>query len=463
MNRDTTRLLLPSVKKLLHLQGRQQLDHIIERAHPADLAQVFNLLTRPERLDFFAAVESLDLEKAAELLTEIERSALIDLLDGFDDRRLTRLLEVMSYDDVTDLLGVIEDEDRRELLLTMMKREELATTQSLMSHDPETAGGLMTPEFFAVEETTTASEALRRLQEDAGATEMVFYIYVTNDHGQLVGVTSLRELVLSPRERILKDFMIHEVLRVNVGTDQEEVARYIARYNLVALPVVDGNNELVGVVTVDDIIDVIRLEATEDMLLMAGAGSQDVEDYSSAMSSFQARLPWMVPSFAGGIVAMAILMRNEALLARVLPLTFFIPLIVSMSRTIGLQSSTIVLRGVTLGRADFGQLGRVVASELAVGGASGLIFGLLLLATSFAIFGDHPAILAAPAFSMTLGLCLIVCSASSAAIGALVPAICERMRLDPAAWTRPLVSTTIDFSSVAAIIFLAYLTLGGAS
>jgi magnesium transporter len=454
MNRDTTRLLLPSIKKLLHLQGRQQLDHIIARAHPADLAQVFNLLTRSERLDLLAATEALDLEKAAELLAEIDRNALIDLLDGFDDQRLARLLEVMSYDDVTDLLGAIEDEQRRDLLLATMKREELATTQSLMSHDPETAGGLMTPEFFAVQQDTTASEALRRLQEDAGATEMVFYIYVINAHGQLVGVTSLRELVLAPRERVLKDFMIHEVLRVNVTTDQEEVARYIARYNLVALPVVDGNNLLVGVVTVDDIIDVIRLEATEDMLLMAGAGSQDVEDYSSAITSFQARLPWMLPSFAGGMLAMVVMMRYEALLLRLLPITFFLPLIISMSRTIGLQSSTIVLRGVTLERADFRQLGRLLASELAVGGASGLIFGLLLVASSFAIFGAHPAVSAAPTFALTLGLCLTVCSALSAAIGALVPAICQRMNLDPAAFTRPLVSTAVDFTAVSATILL---------
>jgi magnesium transporter len=454
MNRDTTRLLLPSIKKLLHAQGRQQLELIIARAHPADLAQVFNFLIRSERLDLLAAIESLDLEKAAELLTEIDRNVLTDLLDGFDDRRLARLLEAMSYDDVTDLLGVIDDEQRRDLLLTMMKREELVTTQSLMSYDPETAGGLMTPEFFAVEEHTTASEALRKLQEDAGATEMVFYIYIVNAHKQLVGVTSLRELVLSPRDKQVKDFMIREVLRVNVNTDQEEVARYIARYNLVALPVVDGNNQLVGVVTVDDIIDVIRLEATEDMLLMAGAGSQDVEDYSSAVSSFQARLPWMLPSFAAGLASMALLSHNEALLARILPVAFFLPLIIAMARTIGLQSSTIVLRGVTLGRADFGQLGRVIASELAVGAASGLIFGLLLVACAHAAFSDHPAILAAPTFALMLGLNLVVCSAASAVIGALVPAICERMHLDPAAFVRPIVSTAIDASTVALTILL---------
>jgi len=390
MKSDANTLLLSTTRKLLHSDGLAQLRKLVERAHPADLAYVFNFLAGVERDDFFAQISE---EAAAQMLTEVEPRVRIEFLERREPNEIARLLEVMSSDDVADVLTELDDA-LRERVLEAMRRDELVTTQSLLEYDPESAGGLMLPDYFALDERRTASEAIGQLQADAGRTEMVFYLYVVNEHGHLVGVSSLRELVLSDPDRQLKDFMITDVIRVSVHTDQEEVARLIARYNLVALPVVD-ENQLVGVVTVDDIIDVIRSEATEDMMLMAGAGDQSVNDYGSLLTSARARLPWLIPSVIGGALAMAALLLYESSIARVVPIVAFVPLIMTLGGNISNQSAAIVTRGLPLKRSDLVELPRVFLAELSFGVLAGLVYGALFRAIAFA-FTRGPVAAAAP-------------------------------------------------------------------
>ncbi len=447
MKSQANKLLVSTIKKLIHRGAGSQLDNIIARSHPADLAYVFNFLTSDERRLFFERIDEPD--TAANILAEAEPLVLRDFLATMEPRPLVKLLEAMSPDDTADVLEQIEDEERRELLLTMMHREELATTQSLMEYDPESAGGLMVPDFFALEESITAREALRRLQEDAGRTEVVFYLYVINEHGHLVGVTSLRELVLARPEALLADFMISDLVRVDVSTDQEEVARLIARYNLVALPVVDGNNQLVGVVTVDDIIDVIRLEATEDMMLMAGAGDQQVEVLRvSALRSIRTRLPWMLPSFVGGSAALLLLWGARQDVARLPLLAALIPLVMMLSGNVGTQSSAIITRGLALGRTDFSGLGKVVLGEMLVGAGLGVAWGALLSAVSYFLV-DGPSALEPRRFASSAGLCVVLSMAIASTLGALMPMIFARLNLDPAVATGPFVTTLVDFLAVA--------------
>lgn len=455
MKSESNKLLISTVKKLLHRHGKAQLQNIIDRTHPADLALVLNFLTRAERREFFGLCK--DPELAASLLCEVEQGVLRELLEQIEDRRLVRLLELMSSDDTADVLAAIEDEARKELLLTMMRRDELVTTQSLLGFHPESAGGLMVPDYFALEEQTTAGEAVRRLQEDAGRTEMVFYIYVVNTHNHLVGVTSLRELVLARPETPLAEFVTSEVIRVHVDTDQEEVARLIARYNLVALPVVDEGNVLVGVVTVDDIIDVIRAEATEDILLMAGAGEDRVEGYGSITSSLRARLPWLMPGFAGGLLAMLVIRAHELHLIRVAALAMFLPIMMIMGGNVGTQSSTIVTRGLALGRAPFAELGRVVVSELAVGVFAGLLYGALMGLITRVVFAGSTALLVTGVtrFSLAVSVSLASAMALAAFLGALIPMVFSRVNIDPAIATGPFVTTLVDVISIVAYLVIA--------
>ena len=446
MKSEAHKLLVSTIKKLLHRHGRAQLKKIIGRAHPADLAYAFHFLTQAERLEFFHAIE--DLQKAAELISELEAPVLQDFIGALEDRKLVRLLESMSADDTADVLSLIQSEDRRELLLTMMRREELAATQRLMEHDPESAGGLMVPDYLALSQDMTAAEAVRTLQADAGRTEMVFYIYVVNEHGQLVGVLSLRELVLAHGDRPLKSIMTPEVIRVSVDADQEDVARHIARYNLVALPVVDQGNKLVGVVTVDDIIDVIRLEATEDMMLMAGAGEQQVEGYGTAWGNFQRRLPWLLPSFLGGLMMMGLVWAFEASLAQSFALLAALPLVLSTADGLADQSAALVTRGLALGRTDFAQLWRVVRSELVVGGLSGLTFALLAALSVLGLFGGQARLLSLAA---VVALSQLVALVLAATLGALLPMIFARQGKDPALATGAVVSLAVD-----SLVVLAY-------
>ncbi|MFP4596597.1 MAG: magnesium transporter, partial [Persicimonas sp.] len=359
-------------------------------------------------------------------------------------------------------LDLVRDEERSDRLVAMMRKEDQAETESLLAFDPESAGGLMSPDYFALEEHTTAEEALEQLRREAGEAEIVFYVYVVSEHGTLVGVASLRELVRAERDRPLRDFMIPDVIRVSVDTDQEEVARLIARYNLVALPVIDDNNRLVGIVTVDDIIDVIRSEATEDMLLMAGAGQEDVGRYNSVMFSVKTRLPWLIPSFLGGVLAMLVVSYYSVPIVEMIPLAAFIPVMIGMAGNIGTQSSAIVTRGLSLGKYDFIELGRVVLKELVVGGVLGVAYGVCLAALASLLFWQQYSVeLVGPLwFGAAMGLSLLAAMGVAASVGALVPIIFKRLNLDPATASGPLVITTIDVLGVWIFLALAVVILG---
>lgn len=450
MKRESSKVLAASISKLLRRDAVPQVQKIVDQTHSADLAYTLFLLPPEQRHAFFEQIEQTDLTKAGEALAELEDSLASKLIRDVDDPRLVKVLEAAASDDTADLLELMRDDERRDKLVAMMRREEQAETESLLAFDPETAGGLMSTDFFALEQDTTAKEALDQLQEEAGEAEVVFYLYVVNEHGGLVGVASLRELVRARKDMPLREFMISEAVRVTVDTDQEEVARLIARYNFIALPVVDANNRLVGIVTVDDIIDVIRSEATEDMLLMAGAGDEDVSRYSSPLFSFRTRLPWLFPSFLGGILAMFVLWSYGTALETMIPLAALIPVIIGMSGNIGTQSSAIVTRGISLGRSGFVTLGRVVLKESLVGSMLGVAYGVCVAGIAGLVFRSNAAVVAAglPLFIGTVAAATLASMALATALGSVVPILFKRLGLDPATATGPFVITTIDVMGV---------------
>ena len=447
MKPESHQLLLSSIRRLIRAGRIKQLRRVVDRAHPADLAYLFGALTPGQRIATFDAIA--EDRAAGELLSELEPGLLDPMLEELSDDRLVELLSAMASDDAADVMHHL-DTGRKDRLLEKMSAEDQSEATSLMGYDPESAGGLMSTEFVAVAETTTASEAIRQLQEDTGDLEVVFYLYVVNEHGQLVGVVSLRELVRQPRSRPLAEFMIRDVIRVKVDDDQEEVARLVARYNLLGLPVIDASNQLVGVVTVDDIIDVIRHEATEDMLRMAGAGEADLGMQHSSWRTFWSRLPWLVPSLVAGTLGLVVVAAYETTLHAVLPLVALIPIIMGMAGNIGTQSSTVVTRGIAIGKLEGLQLGRIVLKELSIGVAAGVTYGALIGIIGALYFAGHPAVEAAGAalFGVTTGVAVVASMALAAALGAGVPLVFERLGLDPARATGPFVTTTIDVLAV---------------
>jgi magnesium transporter len=375
----------------------------------------------------------------------------VDLIEDMNLVDVVEILEGMPNDDVADLLGRLPDE-LSQTILEKMKSDESEEVEDLLRYEDDTAGGIMVPDYIALSEDVTARQAIESLQKEHLEVEMPFYLYVTDDYGNLVGVSSLRQLVVVPPETPLKEFMTTDVFSVRTDMDQEEVAKLVARYDILAVPVVNENNNLVGIVTVDDVIDIFRREATEDILKMAGVGEGFVET-KSILKSTRIRLPWLFASCIGGIVAFFIIDQYESALLRFAYLAAFIPVIMGMGGNIGTQSSTIVVRGLATGRLNVRDFWSVILKELAIGLILGFVYGLLIGSVAHLSYSVK-----ALAISVAIA---VICSMSVAAlVGSLVPMAFARINIDPAVATGPFVTTAIDIISVSFYFFIATTLLG---
>ena len=438
---DRTRLLLDTIKRLLRRGATVHLHKIVNKTHAADLAVVFRFLTLREQEALFDLMDNVEHE--AMLFSELEEEILLKLIEDMPPEKIAEILEQMPTDDVADLIGKLSDE-RAKALLDLMTKEGSEEVEGLLRYDEHTAGGIMLPDFIALKEETTAREAIEALQKEYVDVEMPFYLYVVDDHGNLVGVISLRQLVVVLPETRLKSIMATDVVSVQTNTDQEEVARIVARYNVLAVPVVNENNKLVGIVTVDDVIDIIREEATEDILKMAGAG-EDLVESQSILKSTRIRLPWLLASWIGGVIAFFIIGHFESSLNKLVYLAAFIPIIMGMGGNIGTQSSTIVVRGLATGRLNLKQIWEVVLKELSIGFLLGFFYGILL---GFVAHAAVPTQQSALLLGVTVGLAVMSSMTIAAMVGSLVPMVFARINIDPAVATGPFVTTSIDILSV---------------
>jgi len=449
MSTDRNRILVDSIKRLLRRGAASHLGKIVNKTHAADLSVVFRSLSLAEQRKLFGLIS--DVEQKGILFSELDEDTFQDLIEDMKIEDIVRILESMPADDVADIIGRLPEE-KSQTILDKMKRAESEEVEDLLRYEDDTAGGIMVPDFIALREDVTASEAIESLQTEHSDVEMAFYLYVVDDYGKLVGVSSLRQLVVVSPETVLKEFMTTDVFSVQTDMDQEEVARLVARYDILAVPVVDGTNRLMGIVTVDDVIDILRKEATEDILKMAGAGEEFVET-KTIFKSTRIRLPWLFASCMGGLFAFFIIGEYESSLSKIAYLAAFIPVIMGMGGNIGTQSSTIVVRGLATGRINVRDIWPVVFKELSIGVILGLVYGLLI--GSVAQFRYS---MEALALSVALA---VICSMSIAAlVGSLVPMGFARINIDPAVATGPLVTTAIDIISVFFYFLIATTLLG---
>ncbi len=307
-----------------------------------------------------------------------------------------------------------------------------------MGYPEDTAGGIMIPQAFTLHEDTTAAEAIEILQQSED-NEMVFYVYVVDDDNHLKGVCSLRQLLMVNPGKKLKEFMKAQVVHVLPDTDQEEVARLVGRYNILALPVVDEEDHLLGIVTVDDIIDVIREEATEDFLQMAGAGRDREILLKSTMEESKLRFPWLFATWIGGIIASFIVSLHSSLIQQVTVLAAFMPIIAGMGGNIGSQSATIVIRGMATGRVNIRETWKVILKEFRVGLILGLAYGIGLGVVGVLFYSSSGYMVGVV---VALGICIVMIIA--ALMGSIAPIFLDRLQVDPAVATGPFVTTSID-------------------
>ncbi len=449
MLNDRNKILIESIKRLLRRGAVTHLRKIVNKAHAADLSEVFRFLTLSEQHKLFEMI--MEPEQKGILLSRLDEDTLLDLIERIELDEIVEILEHMPNDDVADLLGRLPDE-QSDNILERMKKEDSEDVEDLLRYEDDTAGGIMVTDFIALKEDTTAKEAIESLQKEYMDVEMPFYLYAVDEYGNLVGVSSLRQLVVVPPDKPLKDFMTTDVFFVQTNTDQEEVAKIVARYDILAVPVVDETNQLVGIITVDDIIDIIRQEATEDILKMAGVGEEFVET-KSVLKSTKIRLPWLFASCIGGIIAFFIIGHFENSLSKLAYLAAFIPVIMGMGGNIGTQSSTIVVRGLATGRLHIRDIWLVVSKELAIGLILGLFYGFLIgVVAQFQYSMEMLAI--------SVGLAVLSSMSIAALVGSLVPMAFARVNIDPAVATGPFVTTAIDIISVFFYFKIATTLLG---
>ncbi len=315
-------LLLDTVRRLNRRGAVAHLLKLLLKTHPADLAWVFRHLTTVERKKVFNIIAQT--EMVGDFLSEVDEAIMLELVHDLTPEFMVAVISEMASDDVADLLEALPEEMANEIRDLMVK-EDRDEVDDLLQYHPESAGGLMSPDFLALDGELSAGDAVKIVQERSEEMEMSFYLYITHSDGQLAGVISLRELLMHPPYRQLKNIMNTNVTAVTTDTNQDEVAHVISQYNILAVPVVDSSYKLVGIVTVDDIIDVIREEASEDFLRMAGAGKDTEILLKSTMANAMTRAPWLFASWVGGVMAMLIITSFHEELQKVLALAAFIP------------------------------------------------------------------------------------------------------------------------------------------
>ncbi len=441
-------IVLQSIQKLLRRGAITNLSKMLGRLHPADVAKVVTHLSSPkEKREVFELVRGE--AKRGQVLSEIDGDSIQQVLADLLPSDIAWLLKDIGPDDIAYILGFLPEERGKEIL-ALMKTEDSTEVADILKYPKDTAGGIMTTEFFSLPEDATAQEAIRRLQQATDA-EMVFYIYVTDKEEHLVGVLSLRQLLTVPPATPLKSIMARDVISVTVDMDQEEVARQVASYNLLAIPVVEKDGKLAGIITVDDVVDVIREEATEDMMKMAGAIEEDTVSKSSSFGSARLRLPWLFTNLVGSLLSGAILWYFRYTIQEVVAIVSFIPVIAAMGGNVGLQSSTLIIRGLATGLVELTDVWTVFFREVKIGLVMGVACGITLTIVGWAW---HQVFL-----GMVVGVALIIAFLVSTSMATIMPIVLKRMGVDPAVAAGPFVTTANDITGITIYLTLATIFL----
>ena len=443
-------ILRDTYRRLLRRQAKTNLIKLTRKTHPADLATVFRHFSEEEQLEIFSFMN--ENEHTAEFLSELDDSLVKELLSKEPLNRVAEIIQNAPTNDQSGILNALEEETANSII-ELLKKEEQEEIAEIMGYPEDSAGSLMNTEVFTLHESITAGDAIKTLQDQEDA-EMVFYLYITDDDDRLVGVISLRILTTTPSNTTLKDIMIKNVHSIRPETDQEEVARIVAQYNFLAVPVIDSDSHLLGIVTVDDVVDVIREEATEDFLQMAGAGKDREILLKSSWESAKIRLPWLFASWIGGVVAASLIGVFEHMLENIIALAAFIPVILGMGGNIATQSSTIIVRGMATGRVNIGGEIKLILKEIQVGMLLGVLYGILLGVFAHLVFTKAPDNL-----GLVVGLSICVSMVVAATVGTIIPLILRKLDIDPAIATGPFVTTSIDILGVLFYFLIAGLFL----
>jgi len=444
--------IAPDIEELIR-ENSPDLAAAVSELHPADLAELLEDLPREDRLVLF---EALPPEKGAAVLSELKGEALRQILHQASPEKLGPQLDRVPGDEVTFLLEHVSQR-LREALLAKMSPRDAAEAKRLLRYEPRTAGRLMSEKFARMRPEWTVAETLEHLKKIDPEVETIQTIYAVDAEGHLVGAVSLRKLFLAPPEKRVADLMDRRFASVRADTPQEEVANLVSKYDVFAIPVVDDENRPLGIVTVDDVIDVLNEEVTEDVLHMGGVGAKEevMQGYfaTSPIRNVRLRFNWLLLLFATETLTGTVLRHFQDELAKVVALSFFIPLLIGTGGNSGSQTVTTIVRGLAVGEIRLRDFGRVFAREA----GSGLVLGLLLGVVGFGralLWGSHTAL------AMTVGVSILVICTWANAVGATIPMLATLFRIDPTVMSAPLIATLVDATGLFIYFAIARVFLG---
>lgn len=448
-------------RKELQELVRSQLQGLLEQNN---LQGAKALLVPVQSADIAEAIEGLPETMQAIAFRLLSKSEAIQVYEYLDTGVQQALIQELRRQDVLDIVDKMSPDDRVRLfdelpakvvsrLLSQLSPEERGATALLLGYEPDTAGRIMTPEYVALEEAWDVAKALERIRSLASVSETIYYLYVTDAARRLTGILSLRSLVIAQPEQKIANVMVRDVVYVQTDTDQEEVARLIQRYDFLALPVVDAEQRLVGIITVDDVLDVLEAEATEDIYKLGGLETGDASYFqTNLLTVARRRVVWLFVLLITNTATSAVIRSQQDVLAQVVSLAAFIPLLIGTGGNVGAQSSTVVIRGLNTDEIRLSNAFGVIRREAIAGAFLGLMLGAVVLVWAYLLQGNL-------AVAIAVGVSLVSISILASLAGSALPFLFQTIGFDPALMSAPFITTFVDVLGVFIYLSVARLIL----
>ncbi len=416
----------------------------IDDIHPVDFLEALNDYEENPLI----ILDKLPDDYIALLIDHAEDDEKFTLLSHFTQKRRGHIISEMSSDELVDLLGSIEENEKEGIILNM-NSADAKEIKDLLAYDPDSAGGIMATEFIVIKETMTVEETIKFLRIMAPTSETPYYIYVLDDNDVLKGVVPLREIIISEPETQIINIMIEKVITIPVDMDQEDVSNIFEKYGFMAMPVTDAAGVMLGIITVDDIIEIIKDEHTEDMFRLAGLDEEE-KISGSVLSGIKSRLPWLMVNLVTAILAAATVSLFEATIVKIVALATFMPIVAGMGGNAGTQTLTMIIRGIALGELTYENQKEILKKEMAVGFINGLSIGIVVGGLGYFWVGNV-------IFGLVIGVAMFLNLIVATISGYFVPVILKKIGIDPALASAVFVTTVTDVLGF--FFFLGFATL----